>query len=150
MSDLKDIFKDASDTGQQVLLLKADKVCSCVTTEGIYAGEADPHCHICYGTGKTRFPILTEKIRFEHFKRTATEYQDFERIKANKIIFYFPANYQHIDYQDIIVILGHDNKNNLIKPLKKEIFMKVIDDREKFKDDFIYKRVIAEKIKYLD
>lgn len=150
MTDLYNSFKDASETGQQVLILKADKPCTCVSTEGIYSGEADPHCNLCYGTGYTRYAILSEKVRYEAFKRVATEYQDFEKIKQNKLIFYFPHNYKHIGYKDIIVLLKHDNKNNLIKPIVKDMYLKVVDDKEKFKDDFMYMRIMAEKINYIN
>ena len=135
------------NTGKQVLLLKAGNSCDCYSANIL--NEPDIHCDKCFGTGFLRTKILTEKIRYGFLdikKDTNLEKQNYEKIKNSIQIFYFPFNYEHIDFKDIIVTLKHDSNNKILKPIKEEIYFKVLDKKENVINNFKYIKVVAEKI----
>lgn len=139
MAMLQDALNAMSETGQKVLILRSVGPCSCITTDGIYAGEADPHCPLCYGTAKKRFPILSEKIRTE----------SFNNIQEYQMTFYFPRHYKFIVNDDIVVTLEHDSYNDLIFPLRKLTYYKTMADKEKVDDNFVFYKVNGQKLRYI-
>ena len=145
--DLYNDFKVLLNSGKKVLLLKAGNLCNCAS-QNILA-EHNIHCPKCLGTGKIRTSILTEKIRYGFLdikKDTNIEKQTYEKIKNSIHVFYFPFNYEHINMSDIIVTLKHNSKNEIMLPLKKETYYKVIDFIEDVYNDFKYLKIVGEKI----
>lgn len=142
-----DSLKTLLNSGKKVLLLKGGGICDCATKNILE--EPDIHCQKCLGTGKIRTAILTEKIRYGFLdikKDTNLEKQSYEKIKNSIQIFYFPFNYDHINMGDIIVTLKHNSSNEIVFPLKKEIYFKVLDFKEDVYKDFKYLKVVGEKI----
>ena len=56
-------FKEASRTGSKCLWLKAVKKCDCYDEDRLIDSEPDPKCPKCYGLGKIRQAILTDKMK---------------------------------------------------------------------------------------
>lgn len=143
--DYSEKFKKISETGKEVIILKAVEDCDCFEKDNLLNSEPDINCKFCFGTGKRRFIIETEKIRYEIGSNGELGYQ--ERINLNKTTFdtysfYFPSQYYYLNNDDIIVIT--DCKNTLTMAFE------IINKETYKKDDFIYYEVFARKINYLD
>lgn len=135
-------FEEASDTGRKVLILKADGTCDCFNPNDLTNSEPNPKCNECFGTGKFRTMIRTEKIRYELNVETYKEYLGLTRETFDVYSFFFPEYYGHLTNADIIVTF--DEKEVAIAAFE-------IVNIEKFvKDKFVYYEVFGRKITYLD
>jgi len=86
-------FKEASRTGSKCLWLKAIENCDCYDEDRLVDSEPDPKCPKCYGFGKIRQAILTDKIRNElnnsyvtQFEKTKFGFSDDLFISENGIL----------------------------------------------------------------
>lgn len=145
MSSYEKQFERISSTGRPVLILKAIDDCECFEKNNLLNSEPDINCPLCFGTGKKRLVIETEKIRYE--LGTSGNLSHLEKIDFNKATFdiysfYFPAYYEFLNNNDIIITF--DENGNL------EIAFE-IQNKEKFvNNNFVYYEVFAQKINYLN
>lgn len=102
---LKD-FQDASKTGKSVILLKAIGDCDCFNPNDLFNSEPDPHCEKCFGTGKKRLRVITEKIRFDYqgYNNSSNESTSIVENYEDKVVFYLPEIYNSVNNLDIIAI----------------------------------------------
>lgn len=161
-------FKNVSETGRQVLLLRDVGTCECLEYEKDYGLDilgssdlsslidkvetADPNCKLCMGTGKKFFRILSTKIRSTDVNAikegtTATELQAHKLLKDDNVLFYFDSNYKFLTMKDHIAVLEHDKDNNLVLPIKVLDVFKIVDRLEFFDGDFIFYRMTGSKKK---
>ena len=137
-------FKEASRTGSKCLWLKAVKNCDCYDEDRLIDSEPDPKCPKCYGLGKIRQAILTDKIRNEINNSYISQ---FEKTKFTTSInedrkFYVDKLYQDMNTEDLICLLKEDEKT-IVSVYK-------IVNREEFRDhDFIFYEIIGRKINFI-
>ena len=145
MNFYKEKFNQISNTGKEVIILKSNGDCECFEKDNLLMSEPDINCNLCFGTGKHRTFIETQKIRYEIGSSGNLGY--FEKEDLNKATFdiysfYFPEQYYFLNNDDIIVI--KDNQDNLVTAFE-------IINKETYKNnDFIYYEVFAKKINYLN
>ena len=145
MSFYKEQFNKISESGKEVIILKATEDCDCFDKDSLLNSEPEINCKKCFGTGKFRIYIETEKIRYELGSSGNLGY--FEKEDLNKATydvysFYFPEQYHYINNDDLLVI-----KNE-----KDELYIAFeIINKEFFKNkDFVYYEVFVIKINYLN
>lgn len=145
MLNYQEQFNNASSTGRQVLILKAVGVCDCYDEDDLLNSEPMPSCEKCFGTGKMRLQIKTEKIRYEITNNSASSH--LEEINYSKdthelYSFYFPGHYHYINNDDIIIVYDEQGKpSKAFEVLNKENFVK---------DDFVFYEVFGKKVSYFN
>lgn len=137
-------FKEASETGSKVLLLKGIEKCDCFSEDRLIDSEPDPHCPKCFGTGLKRQAFLTSKIRNEINNAYS---QQFENTDKNTTInekrkFFFPVFYEPITTEDYICLLDI-NERTIISVYK-------VVNKEQFRDhDFVFYEIVGKKVNFV-
>lgn len=134
-------FKSASSTGKSVILLKAISDCDCFNSNDLFNSEPDPHCTKCYGTGKKRLKIITEKIRFDYQGNNNTSKESNSIIEnyEDKVVFYLPEIYHSVNNLDIIAIPTEPMRCYVVENTFPNIY-----------NDFRYYEVLGKKIPFLN
>lgn len=134
---LKEKFQAASETGKNIIILKAMEECDCFDKNDLLNSEPDPHCTKCYGTGKTRLKIITEKVRFDYItsKETTSIIENIE----DDVAFYLGEIYSSINNEDIFIIPGKSMKCYSVQDTIPNIY-----------NDFMFLEILGKKIPFLN
>lgn len=133
-------FEKISKTGIRFLVLKKVGDCYCKKTDGdLFEILPDPLCKNCNGTGYARKKVLTEKLRFQYVELKTSS--DFATV-------YFPENFK-INYEDLVVFLKVDSSNELIEPMKVDVYCKIVSIMPSIVDDFSFKELTLKKLHYI-
>lgn len=140
----KEQFKNASETGRSILILKSSSDCDCYNKNSLIDSEPNPKCPKCYGTGKKRILIKTPKLRYELSSSGKTGYlesQDLIKTTNEIYSFYLDEYLGFVNNEDIFITFDEDGK---------PIAAFEVSNREKFVYyDFVYYEYFAKKLTYL-
>lgn len=145
MLNYKEEFERISKTGREVLILKAAGDCECMNPDVLIDSEPDKKCQLCFGTGKHRVLIKTEKIRYELGNSGNLGYLETENYNKNTFenySFYFPEHYGFLNNDDILIIFDENEKLNIAFEIKNKEMHK--------NGDFVYYEIFGKKINYLN
>ena len=144
----KTLFDKINKTGVKFIAYKVAGKCYCVKSDGdIFEQLPDALCTNCLGTGKARKLLLTENVRYVA-NSDGNEEQNFERNKESDFVVYFNSNYEFTT-SDILAIPYLDESNNVIMPIRPELFFKVVGVTDFVAENFKYLKVYITQIGYL-
>lgn len=142
------LFDKINKTGVKFLVYKPVGKCYCVKADGdIFEQLPDALCTNCLGTGKARSLMLTENVRYVVSNNNSEE-QNFERNKESDFYIYFNSNYE-FSTSDILALPALNSENELITPVKPELFFKVVGVTDFIAENFRYLKVYITQISYL-
>lgn len=140
-------FKEASETGVKVLILKAIGKCDCYDEEDLSNSEPDPTCQKCYGTGLKRIRVTSEKIRFnsksESASKTSMENGGLLKGTRETYVFYFSSKYGFLSNKDYICLFEEDAENSKVNRV-----FEIKNKAHLIYENFSYYEVYGTKVDY--
>lgn len=136
-------FEKASNTGREIFILFAKDQCDCYNPKDLVNSEPNPTCSKCFGTGKTRTNIKTEKVRYQIYNdggnilenqdKNQTQYSD------EKLVFFLPAKYINVSNEELFCTLKEGT-------IECDKLYRIVNIVPFFCEGFIFYEAYGEKI----